>query len=109
MYSHVNWCHGRVQRLQVAILQIQTPNLGFRASSLMGRGIFQDFSMKIFFQKKKLKNAQKRPKLQFFLTKKCNFYPIFDIFSILEQYGHWKILFFSRFSKKSFLAILGHF
>ena len=37
-------CH-LVQRLQVAILKLQTPNLGFRASSVMGRGIFQDFSI----------------------------------------------------------------
>ena len=34
-----------VQRLQVAIFKIPTPKFGFRASSVMGRGIFQDFSI----------------------------------------------------------------
>ena len=95
-----------VRRLQVAVLEITTPNFGFSTASTLGRSIFFGFGKKI----QKRKKISKKPlKTGFFFKKDavCNVFSISLAF--LKPWVTRKILFFTKISKSHFWPFWSHF
>ena len=95
-----------VRRLQVAVLEITTPNFGFSTASTLGRSIFFGFGKK--FQKRK-KMSKKPLKNRVFLLKKTQFVTDFQYLWRFGDLGSLEKYFFYKNFKKSCLAFLEPF